>query len=553
MPSNFPTSLDVLNNPTATTSLNDVNFLHADQHANANDAIEAIEGIIGVTGSAVTTSIEYRLAAKQASLVSGTNIKTINSTTLLGSGDLVVEVAGAAATAETNAKAYADTLVVNLWDDRGSYDASVNTFPASGGSGTAGAVLKGDIWMISVAGTLGGSPVVAGDTVRTLVDTPGQTASNWSIQENNIGYITENTSNKVTSLSGASTDTQYPSAKLAYDQLALKAPLISPSFTTPALGEPSSGALHSCTSNTEAANNNSTQLATTAYADRLTNGTLPGAFTSLSASGKVTQTITGSEWAEHITSNASGAISSFSDGVIAFGAIGSELSIIGAGTKDTFAVSSTNGKSIVIRAPDGQTIRLLNGTTEVGTISSTGLAVTGSISATTTGKVGTTLGVGNATPAASGAGITFPATQSASSDPNTFDDYEEGTWEASLTPSTGTITLSLAGSTLIGSYTKTGRLVTCKVYITVLSVSSPTGVLLLGGLPFPTADVYSNSAAGVVAANGLAASATTSIQLRGIKNSATALIQKFAAGSQADLAGDVQADSDFFITFSYEV
>lgn len=32
----------------------------------------------------------------------------------------------------------------------------------------------------------------------------------------------ENTSNKVTSLSSSSTNTQYPSAKLVYDQLALK-------------------------------------------------------------------------------------------------------------------------------------------------------------------------------------------------------------------------------------------------------------------------------------------------------------------------------------------
>lgn len=64
------------------------------------------------------------------------------------------EVAGAAATAEANAKTYADGLVVGLLDDRGSYNASANTFPASGGSGTAGAILKGDLWYISVAGTL---------------------------------------------------------------------------------------------------------------------------------------------------------------------------------------------------------------------------------------------------------------------------------------------------------------------------------------------------------------------------------------------------------------
>jgi hypothetical protein len=39
-------------------------------------------------------------------------------------------------------KAYADSLVVGLIDD-GNYDASTNTFPTTGGSGTSGAVLKG--------------------------------------------------------------------------------------------------------------------------------------------------------------------------------------------------------------------------------------------------------------------------------------------------------------------------------------------------------------------------------------------------------------------------
>lgn len=71
--------------------------------------------------------------------------------------------------------------VVGLFDDRGNYDASPNTFPASGGSGTAGAILKGDIWTISVAGTLGGTAVEAGQTVRAKQDTPGQTAGNWAI------------------------------------------------------------------------------------------------------------------------------------------------------------------------------------------------------------------------------------------------------------------------------------------------------------------------------------------------------------------------------------
>jgi len=133
-------------------------------------------------------------------------------------------------------KSYADGLVVGLLDDRGNYDASVNTFPATGGSGTAGAILKGDLWYISVDGALGGVAVNIGDSVRALSNTPGQTATNWDILESNIGYVPENSANKVTSLSGSSTDTQYPSAKLAYDQLALKAPATSPTFAASITG-----------------------------------------------------------------------------------------------------------------------------------------------------------------------------------------------------------------------------------------------------------------------------------------------------------------------------
>jgi hypothetical protein len=90
--------------------------------------------------------------------------------------------------------------------------------------------------------------------------------------------------------------------------------------------------------------------------------------------------------------------------------------------------------------------------------------------------------IGTATNNASGGvlqvsnGITFPATQSASSDANTLDDYEEGTW----TPSVGgNATYSLQA----GGYTKIGRMVyvTGAMAITSLGTGS-TGTL--SGLPF---------------------------------------------------------------------
>ena len=83
---------------------------------------------------------------------------------------------------------------------------------------------------------------------------------------------------------------------------------------------------------------------------------------------------------------------------------------------------------------------------------------------------------------ATGTGIAFPATQSASSDANTLDDYEEGTWTVTATPSTsGSITLS--GSTNTGSYIKVGRMVTVMAGVNVSALSSPVGKISIN-LPF---------------------------------------------------------------------
>lgn len=60
MATNFPTSLDALTNPTGSSDLTSPD--HAGQHADANDAIEALQAKVGVDSSAVTTSLDYRVA-----------------------------------------------------------------------------------------------------------------------------------------------------------------------------------------------------------------------------------------------------------------------------------------------------------------------------------------------------------------------------------------------------------------------------------------------------------------------------------------------------------
>ena len=94
----------------------------------------------------------------------------------------------------------------------------------------------------------------------------------------------------------------------------------------------------------------------------------------------------------------------------------------------------------------------------------------------TTVKASTTVGVGAATPSTSGAGITFPATQSASTNANTLDDYEEGTW----TPIVGgDATYNFQN----GRYVKIGSVVTinCDISINVIGTGSTQ---FISGLPF---------------------------------------------------------------------
>ena len=112
-------------------------------------------------------------------------------------------------------KSYADNLIVGVLSYRGGYNASGNTFPTIG-SATNGNVLAGNMWVISVSGTLGGQAVNVGDSIIAAVNLPGQVATNWDILEGNISYVPENQVNKITSLSPSSTDTQYPSARLLY-------------------------------------------------------------------------------------------------------------------------------------------------------------------------------------------------------------------------------------------------------------------------------------------------------------------------------------------------
>jgi len=96
--------------------------------------------------------------------------------------------------------------------------------------------------------------------------------------------------------------------------------------------------------------------------------------------------------------------------------------------------------------------------------------------------------VGLTSPNTSGAnfqvsqGVTFPATQSASSDANTLDDYEEGSWTPAVAFGGGTTGITY--STQTGQYVKIGRFVYATFNILLTSKGSSSGSVTVTGLPF---------------------------------------------------------------------
>jgi hypothetical protein len=152
---------------------------------------------------------------------------------------------------------------------------------------------------------------------------------------------------------------------------------------------------------------------------------------------------------------------------------------------------------------------------------------------------------------ANGIGITFPTTQSASTNANTLDDYEEGTWMPTIEGTTlaGTVTYGARN----GRYTKMGRVVQIECYVQ-WSAGTGTGNLLITGLPFTSASasVFPQLS---ISAESLAI--TLNNYLIGyVNNSATSIIiaQQSTAGSSISRSLlPYDATAEILITGTYSV
>lgn len=83
---NYPASLDTFQNPTATDLLNSVSVPHHQQHADLNDAVEAIQTVIGLNPAGSHLTVKDRITAIESnvstqSVLNGLTDVTISSAT----------------------------------------------------------------------------------------------------------------------------------------------------------------------------------------------------------------------------------------------------------------------------------------------------------------------------------------------------------------------------------------------------------------------------------------------------------------------------------------
>lgn len=97
MATDYPNGIDNFVNPTASDTLDSATVPHATQHANANDAIEAIETELGTNPKGTKASVKARLDAVDAELtdINDTSISTslpLTSSGTVGGDNLVVGI-----------------------------------------------------------------------------------------------------------------------------------------------------------------------------------------------------------------------------------------------------------------------------------------------------------------------------------------------------------------------------------------------------------------------------------------------------------------------------
>jgi hypothetical protein len=175
----------------------------------------------------------------------------------------------------------------------------------------------------------------------------------------------------------------------------------------------------------------------------------------------------------------------------------------------------------------------------------------GGLTGVSTGSGNVTITDGDLIFGGAGHGVYLGVTSATAA--NHLDDYEEGTFTPAWYFSSGG---SVAYSGQAGVYTKVGRMVSCRCYMSTSSISSPSGSASITGLPFTQKSGYEGGAAVGIAYRW--ATNFSTFQFRTNENSTAISVYKQAYNAEASNLGGSDFNSGssknvVALGFTYEV
>jgi len=232
MATNFPENLDSLLNPQPTDSVAAVS--HSAQHANANDAIEALEAKVGVNNSSVTTSLDYRVKSLETAALDAEGIQDIAAALITNGShtNITVSYSDDATPPRLN--------LVATYNDEQVMDAIATSLTAG-----TGIVKTYDDVANTITVSVDTTAIATQSYVTTAISNLIDSSPALLNTLNEIAAAIGNDANFATTIATA---------------LSLKAPLASPALT----GTP--------TAPTATAGTNTTQVATTAFSNTAATG-----------------------------------------------------------------------------------------------------------------------------------------------------------------------------------------------------------------------------------------------------------------------------------------
>lgn len=232
MATNFPENLDSLLNPQPTDSVAAVS--HSAQHANANDAIEALEAKVGVNNSSVTTSLDYRVKSLETAALDTEGIQDIAAALITNGShtNITVSYSDDATPPRLN--------LVATYNDEQVMDAIATSLTAG-----TGIVKTYDDVANTITVSVDTTAIATQSYVTTAISNLIDSSPALLNTLNEIAAAIGNDANFATTIATA---------------LSLKAPLASPALT----GTP--------TAPTATAGTNTTQVATTAFSNTAATG-----------------------------------------------------------------------------------------------------------------------------------------------------------------------------------------------------------------------------------------------------------------------------------------